>query len=146
MFGELAQLATSRRRLSAMPFSTTLSTTLSTEKQGLLAINREGFYQILKGLYDQGGGGKCISLGSGPRGRRFKSYRPDFQNQSFTGIARCPFCFCGHICGHIGIGRVSCSSRKFSNKTTNIKGSAILRNFINIAPIVSIAVVSGSNL
>src|SRR5262245_10038790 len=77
MFGGLAQLAKSRRRLSAMQFSTTLSTTLSTEKQGLLAINREGFYQILKGLYDQGGGGKCISLGSGPRGRRFKSYRPD---------------------------------------------------------------------
>src|SRR5262249_46369698 len=85
MFGELAQLATSRRRLSAMLFSTTLSTTLSTEKQGLLAINRERFYQILKGLYDQGGGGKCISLGSGPRGRRFKSYRPDFSNQQLRG-------------------------------------------------------------
>jgi len=67
------------------------------------------------------------ALGSGPRGRRFKSYRPDFQNQLFTGIARCLFCFCGHI----GIGRASRSSRQFSNKTTNIKGIAILRNSIN---------------
>jgi hypothetical protein len=62
-------------------FSTTLSTTLSTEKQGLDAINKEKVCQILKGLYDQGGAGKCISLGSGPRGRRFKSYRPDLETK-----------------------------------------------------------------
>jgi hypothetical protein len=51
MFGGLAQLATSRRSLIAMPFSTTLSTTLSREKQGLAAINEE---QILSDLKDLG--------------------------------------------------------------------------------------------
>src|SRR5262249_28587853 len=54
MFGGLAQLATSRRRLSAMSFSTTLSTTLSTEKQGLLAINRERILSDSKGFIRSG--------------------------------------------------------------------------------------------
>jgi hypothetical protein len=52
MFGGLAQLVTSRRSLITMPFSTTLSTTLSREKQGSAMINEEQVLPGLKGLGD----------------------------------------------------------------------------------------------
>jgi hypothetical protein len=57
--------------------ATTLSTTISPEKQGLTVINKEPIVLVFKSLCDQEVLGKCISLGLKPRGRRFESSRPD---------------------------------------------------------------------